>query len=107
MKQQFLTLSLGIAAMLLATHHAFAAPNRNCAERAVVLEKLATKYQETRQSIGLAANNAVVETFASLQTGSWTIIVTVVSGQTCIIAAGEAFENLAEDLTPAVLGDPA
>lgn len=34
----------------------------NCAPRDMVVERLNEKYSETRQSIGLAANNAVVET---------------------------------------------
>lgn len=96
MKRQFLALSLGVGALLLATQHVFAQTNRNCAERASVIDRLATKYGETRQSIGLGENNAVVEVFASLETGSWTITVTVASGMTCIVAAGQSFETLAE-----------
>ncbi len=95
MKHRFLTLSLGLGAMLLATQHAFAQSNR-CATREMVLDRLTQVYGESRQSIGLGANNSVVEMFASTQTGTWTITVTMPSGQTCIVAAGESFEALAE-----------
>lgn len=106
MKQQLFALSFGLGALILATGHAFAqAPNRNCADRAAVIERLATKFGETRRSIGLAANNAVVETFASAESGSWTITVTLPSGLTCLVASGMAFEPVVEDLTPA--GSPA
>jgi hypothetical protein len=72
--------------------------NRNCAPRQIVLERLATKYGETRQSIGLGANNAVVEMFASTETGTWTITVTTPEGLTCLVASGQSFETLAEAL---------
>ncbi len=103
MKRQFLALSLGVGAMLLATQHAFAQqqPNRNCAARDQVVERLSSAYGESRQSIGLAPNNSVVEVFASLETGTWTITVTTPNGTTCLVASGQAFEPTNGDLTPA------
>ena len=101
MKSQFLALSFGIGALLLATQHAYAEANATCAPRDQVLERLATTYGETRQSIGLAENNAVLEVFASTESGSWTITVTLPTGQTCLVASGIAFETLAEVLPPA------
>ncbi|HID68452.1 MAG TPA: hypothetical protein EYP31_09415, partial [Roseibacterium sp.] len=68
------------------------------APREMVLERLADKYGETRQSIGLGANNAVVEVFASTDTGSWTITVTTANGLTCLVASGQSFEAIAEAL---------
>jgi len=72
--------------------------NRNCAPRPVVLERLAEGYGETRQSIGLGTQGAVVEVFASDETGSWTIIVTMPTGMTCLMASGQDFEALADAL---------
>jgi len=77
----------------------------NCAAREVVLAQLAERYGESRQSMGLGANNAVIEVFASAETGTWTITVTTVEGVTCLMAAGQAFEALAE--TPPPEGDDA
>lgn len=76
------------------------AQTRNCGPREAVIEGLATKYGETRQSMGLGSNNAVVEVFASIETGSWTITVTSANGVTCLVASGQAFEELAEALPP-------
>lgn len=104
MKRQFLILSLGLGAMLLATQHAFAQSSR-CATRDIVVAQLAEKYGESRQSIGLGSNDALVEVFASTRTGTWTITVTLPSGQTCIVAAGSAFEALAE--VPQIPGNDA
>ena len=68
----------------------------NCASRDVVVERLASGFGETRQSLGLGSNNVVIEVFASNQTGTWTITVTMPNGVTCLVASGNAFEALAE-----------
>jgi len=65
-----------------------------CADRETVIERLARNYGETRRGIGLGANNALMELFASTDTGSWTITMTMPDGRTCLIASGEAFETL-------------
>jgi hypothetical protein len=70
----------------------------NCAPRDAVVERLAEGYGESRQSMGLGANNAVVEVFASPETGTWTITVTTPNGLTCLVASGQSYETLAEVL---------
>jgi hypothetical protein len=65
----------------------------NCAPRESVIDRLADGFGETRQSVGLGANNVVVETFASSETGTWTITVTMPTGLTCLVASGQAFET--------------
>ena len=78
-----------------------AAAQQNCAAREVVLGHLTENFGESRQSIGKAPEGRVVEVFASLETGTWTITITLPDGLTCLVASGEAFEHLAEDLQPA------
>ncbi|MEO0938178.1 MAG: hypothetical protein AAFY38_08485 [Pseudomonadota bacterium] len=89
-----------MAALLAATTApmALAQNARNCGPREVVVDRLADGYGETRQSMGLGANNSVVEVFASPETGTWTITVTMPNGVTCLVASGQAFEELAEAL---------
>ena len=48
--------------------------------------------------MGLGSNNAVIEVFASDETGSWTITVTKANGVTCLVASGQNFQTLAEVL---------
>lgn len=95
----FKTLSLTAALFLGA---AFAAPlqaqGRSCGDHAAVVERLATGYGESRQAIALGANNTVVEVFASLETGTWTITVTTPGGPTCLVAAGEAYQAVSDPL---------
>ncbi|SFU33116.1 hypothetical protein SAMN04488527_101368 [Aliiroseovarius crassostreae] len=106
LKQRILALALVSGALLLSIQNAYA-QGRNCAPRLAVVERLTETYGETRQSIGLATNNTVVEVFASAESGSWTITVTNPQGITCLVAAGRSFEALNEELTPAMLGEPA
>ncbi|GGL52661.1 hypothetical protein [Wenxinia marina] len=89
-----LSLGLGAAALASPLH----AQQRVCGPHDRVVERLAAVYGESRQSIGLGSNNAVVEIFASAETGTWTITVTIPGGPTCLVAAGEAYQHLAEDL---------
>ena len=93
-----LTMSLGFLAM--ATQQATAQQNRNCAPREAVVERLASTYGESRQSIGLGERGMVIETFASSDTGTWTITVTTPNGLTCLVASGQSWEELAEALPP-------
>lgn len=83
---------------LVATTEVSAQSQPNCGPRDVVIQRLAEGYGETRHSIGLGGNNSVVETYASPETGSWTITVTRPNGITCLVASGQQFEALAEAL---------
>lgn len=96
MKKRMMIGALGFGILALAATTGFAQNARNCAPREVVVERLAEKYGESRQSIGLGANNAVVEVFAAQETGTWTITVTMTNGLTCLVASGQNFETLAE-----------
>ncbi|WP_299353994.1 hypothetical protein [uncultured Shimia sp.] len=96
MKQELISATMGLGLMALAENQV-AAQQNNCAPREVVLQRLTEGYGETRQAIGLGANNVVVEVFAS-ETGSWTITVTLPNGATCLVASGQAYEELAETL---------
>lgn len=106
MKNNILALSLAVGAILMTVQHGYAQGTRNCAARETVVNHLAEGYGESRQSIGLGANNAVVETFASTDTGTWTITVTMPNGMTCVVASGQAYETLEEDLLPTSLDEP-
>ena len=97
MNQTILALSLGFGGMLLATQHAFS--QTQCDARDRVVAFLAERYGETRRSIGIAGEGAVMELFAADDTGTWTITVTIPDGTvTCLVASGEGYKTLAEAL---------
>lgn len=62
-----------------------------CGDRAKIVSNLATKYGETRRSFGVQNGRGLVETFASVETGTWTIIASNAQGFACIIASGQGF----------------
>lgn len=92
-----LAAAAAVSTALSAAAPAAAQMSRNCADRDRVVTRLAETFGETRQSIGLGSNNQVMEVYASLETGTWTITVTMPNGLTCLIAAGQAYEPLEED----------
>lgn len=103
MTDKLFALSLGFAGLILATNAAFA--QSQCGNRDTVLATLAEKYGESRRSMGIAANNSVMEVFASEASGSWTITVTLPDGMMCLVASGQSFETM-HDALPA-RGNPA
>lgn len=100
MKRHLLNMTLALGVIACAASQANAQSARNCGPRDTVVTRLANGFGETRQSMGLGANNAVVEVFASDENGTWTITITMPNGVTCLIASGQAYEALAEVLPP-------
>ena len=64
-----------------------------CGVREVILDRLSGQYGETRRGMGLGTNNGIVEVFASEETGTWTITVTMPDGRMCLVASGESYED--------------
>lgn len=70
--------------------------NAVCAPRDSVVSQLKNRYGETPRSIGLVTQGQMMELFASEETGSWTIAVTLPTGTTCLIATGQNFETISK-----------
>jgi hypothetical protein len=85
-----LTVCVGTAMALAGSAEAQAV----CGPHEQIVAQLGQVYNETQQSLGLAANGSVIEVFAS-EAGTWTILITDTNGQTCMAAAGEAWQTMA------------
>lgn len=96
MNQMMFALSLGIGGMIAASDIAFGNPQ--CDARDRVLAFLSDRYGETRQSVGLAGEAAVMELFVAPDTGTWTITMTLPDGQMCLVASGVGYETVTEEL---------
>ena len=96
------TLAFIAALVLLGWWAVAASAQTNCGPHADVAQRLAAGYGEHRQAISLAADNTVMEVYASLETGTWTIVVTRTDGVACLVAAGRGYEPT--PVTP--LGEP-
>jgi len=71
-----------------------------CGQRADFIRALSDKYFEVPKALAIAGQVNLVEVFKS-RAGTWTILVTTPEGKTCIIAAGNSWEDVPEQ----VLGD--
>jgi hypothetical protein len=93
--------SLLLAASLLATTaaHSGCRAAKICGERDVIIERLKPRYGEVQTGAGMTNTNGIVEVFASEETGTWTIIVTLPSGQSCLVAAGNHWAPGSGELT--------
>ena len=87
-------LILAVLFSIVATSASSQQTSQQCAPRVKVIERLADKYGEHRQSIGLTSNNSVIEIFVNTQTGTWTITMTTHDGVSCLVADGEHYEQL-------------
>ena len=85
----FTSLSLAAAAMLW-SGPANAQPA--CGDRTKFIETLAKNYQESPSAFGIAGQRNLVELFVS-KAGSWTMLVTHPTGMSCIVAAGQSWEQ--------------
>lgn len=77
-----------------------AAQQRPCVPRTALVQNLAEKYGETRRAVGLVSPSAMMELFASDDTGTWTIAVTNGAGISCLVGSGRFFEATDEPLPP-------
>lgn len=86
-----------LALALIAPTSAFA---QQCGPSPNVYAALSERYDERRVSIGLASDAAsIVEIWAS-EAGTWTAIVTLPDGRSCVLSAGSDFRSFPQ-------GDPA
>lgn len=77
-------------------HPAAAQPTFNCAEHSKVVEFLGSHYSETLMAVGLINEGAILEVYVAAS-GSWTMLVTNVSGRSCVIFAGQNWEAIPVD----------
>ncbi len=90
-----------LAVALVVGFRATASAQSVCTTRAEVTKQLDSRYSEAPVAIGLAESGGVIEVFATTDGSTWTIIITMPDGTSCMMAAGEAWENL-----PALLRGP-
>ena len=68
-----------------------AAAQSSCGPRDAVVELLGKQFAETTVAVGLASSGGVIEVMASNDGGTWTIVLTMPDGTSCVVASGEAW----------------
>jgi len=64
-----------------------------CGMRKDLVGYLTKRYKEHPRAIGLVSKNSVLEIMVSKK-GTWSILVTMTDGRTCIVAAGQNWEDI-------------
>ncbi len=83
---------LFVGAMSVAPSPAAAAAQPVCAKHAEVVKQLGGQHAESQVALGLAANGGVVEIYSTEDGATWTMVITMQNGITCMMASGEAWE---------------
>ncbi len=83
-----------IAVGLLSTAlPALAAYGPTCGERATIIDRLGAEFEEATVAAGVDNGGRLVEVLASNDGATWTILVTMPEGPTCLVAAGESWQE--------------
>jgi hypothetical protein len=103
-------LALALALALLGRPAPAQAGNMACGERADMLAQLGNKYKEAPSAVGLANNGGLIEVLTSADGATWTIIVSMPNGTSCLLAAGVKWQAVWRVAPPPVFdpdaGDP-
>ena len=84
-----------LAAPAFSAAPAAAAGQPTCDTRDKILRHLGQKYSESPVAMGVANTGGVVELLSSRDGQTWTLLVTMPNGRTCLLAAGEELQNIA------------
>jgi|HigsolmetaAR202D_1030399.scaffolds.fasta_scaffold55955_2 hypothetical protein len=73
-----------------------------CGDRDQIVRELKKTWEEDLTATGLSNTGSVVEVFSS-EEGTWTLLMTTPDGKTCLLGAGEHWEQSSH---VALLGEP-
>ena len=65
-----------------------------CGKRDDVLTQLSDRYKEAPVGIGVAGNGGLIELLTARTGATWTLIITLPNGPTCLLAAGQDWQPL-------------
>ena len=90
MFKRLFTASLILGAAALGPPVAEAQQVRFCAPRDSVVTQLEKRFAERRIAIGLQSTATLMELWGSEETGTFTVLLTGATGQSCVLASGGA-----------------
>lgn len=79
---------------ITATATATTAQTLACGKRDEMVGRLQSNFGEAQTGLGLISEARVLEVWSSEETGTWTILMTDAGGETCMVAAGEAWKSM-------------
>ena len=82
---------------LLSPSAALAQSPKACAPRTEIVDRLSSAYHEGPVAVGVATNGGILEVLSTDSGSTWTIIVTMPDGVSCLLATGESWRTILED----------
>lgn len=96
--------ALAAAGMLVSPFQGPVRAEPQCSPRQVVVDYLLAEFQERPVGAGIANNGGVVEVLTNPDGRSWTVLITMPDGLSCLMAAGHDWQAL--PLVVAVEAEP-
>jgi hypothetical protein len=84
-------LSAALVLGMAATAPPAAAQQMHCGHRDAVASRLQNHFNERQTGVGLQSATRLLEVWTSDDTGSWTILVTLPGGRSCVMASGHTW----------------
>lgn len=72
-----------------------------CAPSAELTDRLERQFGESLRAQGLRDRETMLEVWSSDRTGRWTLVMSYASGQSCIVAMGEHWDQIPVPQDPA------
>jgi hypothetical protein len=69
-----------------------------CGSHDALIKSLSVRFKEARRIMGVVNAKSVMEIFMSPQ-GTWTVLVTDTAGTACVIATGDAWQEVPIEMT--------
>jgi hypothetical protein len=66
-----------------------------CSDHDAIVAGLTDNFHERRLGYGVASDAAIIEIYIS-DDGTWTVLMSDVRGRSCVLAAGDGWENSAD-----------
>jgi len=87
----------GAAVATLAFAGSAVAATPVCSARSDILTKLANSYHEQPASVALTSDGRLLEVLKSDDAKTWSILLTAPNGVSCLVAAGESWQDRGQD----------
>lgn len=83
-----------IATLAMAAFASSAQATPACGRRDDILAQLSDRYREAPVGIGVAGNGGLIELLTASTGATWTLLITLPNGPTCLVAAGQDWQPL-------------
>ncbi len=92
--RRLLGFCVGSVATIVSSAAAMGQTPGQCAKRGEIIKHLSGQFSETPVAIGLADNGTLMEILASVDGKTWTLLFSMPTGMSCLMATGQDWQSL-------------